>query len=461
MKKKYLLYTSALLFIFVLVLVVWPNRTVNLDIGSFHYHKIWEGPSLSKITSGRINNDLNLNLGADFRGGTFLEYKVNFPDAMEDKAKTADQILELIRSRLTAGGYNQSEVTWELRGEDYYLSAQVEDRDEADAYLRESVFKKGVLQLWGESAQPEIPTEITDQAANTFESFLDQNYDKLEVNANDIKGYRVIEDAGNYTIRIALSNAQAEALYSNIFSFFGKNLLAVLDEQFIVIDGADLGEQVQTTGKIKTLNLTGFQSKADAKLMAGIIQNGPLSVELEQTKTEPFPAKSDENVLGKIVLTFIGIFLAFGLVLIAIYKIDGAVGFAAIGLWGLIISAGLKILPINLTVPVIFILGLLTGIFFWMLLRVIKSIDEKNRIREEIDLIMYFRDAGVHKEIAIVIYMMLICGAVCLVTSIWPGINLANTVLLGTFTSWFIIEQFVPITFKFTAFLKEKDEHEN
>ncbi|MDD3648481.1 MAG: hypothetical protein PHS44_08380 [Candidatus Dojkabacteria bacterium] len=460
MRKKYLLYISVLVFIFLLTLIVWPDRNINIDIGSFHYHKVWKGPNLNEITSGRIENDLNLDLGSGFLGGTAFEYKIVYPEATENKKEIADQTLDEIRMRLAAGGYNQSDITWELRGEDYYTIARIENIDDnvSDEYIKETVFKKGVLQLWGERSQTDIGAQTTDQQANTFESFLDQNYDKIEVDANDIKGYRVFEDEETYGVKIALSDVQAEALSSSILAFFGRNLLAVLDEQFIVVDGADLGEQIQTTGKIKTLNLTGFQSKKDAKLMAGIIGNGPLGVELEQFKKEAFQAEYDRSIIGKVALAFIAVLIVFGLILITLYKIDGVVGLLMNVLWGLLVAAGLKILPVVITIPTILALGMLTGLFLWMLLKVIRSIDRKNKTREDLDLGMYFKDASVHKEITNMIYVMLILGLVCLLSSIWPGNNIAALILLSTLVSWFTIEQCVPAIYKFTALLKEKDE---
>lgn len=455
MGKKYVHYILSLLLLFLLALIVWPNRTITLNIEDFHYQKMWEGPSLTKLTSGRIQNDLNLNLGKELLGGVRFKYQVIFNEAETEKVERLDQTVEIIRERFDAGGFGQSDVYWKEENEQYFILADVENKNSKLGDLKETLFNTGDLNIWGEGQQ-DLPQESDPTSAGSFESFLEQSYDKLEVDANDIKGYRILNDEDKHFIKLALSDVQSEALTANIYSFYGKNLLAVLDEQFLVIDGTDIGEQVQMSGQIRTLNIAGFESEEEAEFFGGIIDNGPLQVELSQVEENEYEGAYDKSFVGKTAILFIGLSLIFAVFLIAKYKVDGVVGFLSVAIWLLFIAAGLKFLQVTLTLNLIMMSSIAIGILFYIINEIIHSIDKRNK-QSRVDLVIYYRDQNVHKKVS-ALYTIQILVGLSLLFSTWQGKNIANVLLLSGLFTFLTIDYLVSLIYKFIFFVKEEND---
>ena len=56
-KKNYVIYILFLIVFLFTLFILWPDKWVNVDIGSFHYHKLWEGPSLGSLTFEKLQNE--------------------------------------------------------------------------------------------------------------------------------------------------------------------------------------------------------------------------------------------------------------------------------------------------------------------------------------------------------------------------------------------------------------------
>lgn len=442
MKRNFFIYIFLLILIFIALIILWPNRWINIDVGSFHYHKLWEGPNLTEITNGRINNDLNFELGKDFAGSKEYKVKVAFEDSGEEeisdenKQKVLDNTVELLRKRFNEAGLKETEIRWIKGEENYYIEASVVKK-EANTY-KDIIFNKGVLEIWGEKAEPD-PIEVGGDQTFSFEDYLKQSYEKIDIDVNTIKGSMTGEGEEDSFIKVALLDNQSSELSNAVNTYVGKAVIAVIDEKFIPIDGQDMGEQFQFYGQIRSIKLMGFQDIQEAELYSSVVKYGPLEVSFDiEEESEIEPVYGRDFLLRGLVV-YIVLLLVFCVLMVVLYKQDGLVGALAVPLFSLFLLATLKVLPLIITIGYVYSLLAVFAVLTW----IVFSIARKSYYKKKADRAwkwLYVRDESFTKRSLKLVLSLALFSILCIIILPWEGKNFAGVVFTGTVWIWILVE---------------------
>jgi hypothetical protein len=129
---------------------------MNIDIGSFHYHKLWEKPTLEILTNGSFSNDFSINWGRDFLGEKMYTIDVVFENEENVESKIA-QTVELFSNRLNSAGLGESTVWAEKVDTKYIIYAQVPEGVATSYEFESTVLQKGKFAIWGQKDEEDIP----------------------------------------------------------------------------------------------------------------------------------------------------------------------------------------------------------------------------------------------------------------------------------------------------------------
>ncbi|MBN2016299.1 hypothetical protein JW766_05730 [Candidatus Dojkabacteria bacterium] len=469
--KKYLIYYILLLFVtFLLVLIVWPNRWINIDMGNFHYHKMWEGLKLSDLTFGVSDKELDLDMGRDFTGGSEYRVKVLFDEGEEEKLQKVRDATDLIRLRFEKAGYPESSVNYTKEGEEFFLVIRVEEnKDEFEEY-KTSIFARGKFEVWGEKLTPTEGDEgviIGEDEDDPIKAFLKQSYDSLNIDGNQMKGFKVSPSSDSstaglipgseeevYDLRIILDDHQVNELTNNIYVYFGKSIIGVLDSQILPIDGKDLGETLQTYGKALSIQIAGLPDEKIALIYGAIIQYGPLPVELEADEGVDIAGSIGQDILQKILLGCTIVAFLSALVMIVLYKYDGVIGLILVFYYGLFVIACLKLFSVKITMVSVLALITTLGVFIGMLFKVIQNSFRENK-RTEGQRWDFTRSHEILKLLLNVTYASAIILLIFKVFALWNFANVALAILIGISVTWLIVDLLLPLSFKLVTFFKE------
>lgn len=454
MKKDYLIYISLIFLVFLAAIIIWPHYWVNIDISSFHYHKLWKGPDL---TSGKYEHDFDIHLGMDFTGGVEYRLRVIFPEGEEDKKAQIEESVKLLQNRLRAVGYNESTVNWQKQEEDYSIIIQIAGSSDEFSDFESNIFQKGKLEMWGEKGE-EITIEnesidLQGDETDPFRSYLEQNYTNLNVDGNRIKGFKTGETEEVSYLTIVLEDDQASELTSQIYNFYGKSLMAVLDGQLLYIDGKDLGEKLQLYREAKSVKISGIADLNQAQLFGAVIQNGPLPLDLEIVESNEFEGVYGREFLDKGMIAGLAALALLMIPLIFMFKWDGVIGVISLMLYGLFIFALLKVVPVKLTIGVvwafIFCIGLYTG-----LLSLILENNKRKRREEKLLFSQFNKDKELFEIISNLITLQVIVSLVFIIFAPWQIQNTIQVILGGVVLIWIGLEYLLPFQYKLINLFK-------
>lgn len=450
MKRDYILYILLLILILLAGLIVWPNRWINIDIGNFHYHKMWEGPNLSDLTLDSIEHDLDLDLGMDFVGSSENKLNVIFTEQSEDHAKKVAEAVRILRNRLQAAGFVESTVTFKKEGDEYYIYVKVRGSKEAFESSQHLITQKGVLELWGgkgEEVASEDPSASSGQEVDPFRQFLEQSYTKLDLDLSDFKGIKVGREEEVYFIGIGLTDEQSEKLKEEVYKFWGKSLIAVLDSALFPIDGSDLGEQMSFYGKARSIKISGFSEKEDAKVNTAIINNGVLPVDLVVSESYDQDPILGEEFLNK-GLVGGGVTLALIMIMLFIFfGNDGLVGAFSLALFLLFFLACIKVFHMRLAIGSILAFMLVVSSYIALLVFTFLR-SQKKAMAISTDLFRFLRDKDIVEFNNNFLIVQFVLGFMLFVLAPVFSKYFALVLLIGVFFEYIVLDQILPFCYK-------------
>jgi len=450
MKNKfYFIYIIFILVILFSSIIVWPNRWINLDIGSLHYHKLWAGPNLGSLTFERLQNRLDIELGRDFEDSLKYKVLIVFQESEINRGYIADDIINRLAKRLEKADVAESDVYWRREEEDYYVYVEVNAAYPNIEELEDIIFSEGDLSIWGEreTASEEVNFEENE---DPLQSYLRQNYTNLNINANDVKSYSIGETDDSYFIRIALSEDQCKSLSDQIYNYWGSSVIAQLDDQILPIDGQELAKQLEYYKQVKGIKVAGISSRESAQLYGAAIMYGPLSHKLEVISSESVDSLYGRNFLDTMIIAGAGFIILLSILSALFFRKRGVIFTIGIWLFCLLVITSLKLLPVKLTLINIFVFLIGFGLFVYFSLRgMISSIDIKaRRIELTEEFLNNLDDKTKIKNLASII---LLISLLIEFISIWEIKNINRVSALCLVSIWILYMYILPFLYKFIS----------
>lgn len=457
MKRDYILYILLLLLVFLSALIIWPNRWINIDFGNFHYHKEWVGPTLSDLTLGKVEGDLNFDLGKDFRGGSEYKFQVIFGKASDDKAKIVSEAVEVLRKRLYEAGFAEGSVNFKKEGEEHFILLEVPASTEEFELSVNTITQEGELTLWGEKGQDAISqgdAEFDSSETDPFMQFIKQRYTPIDMDLSNFKGERVGKSEDVYFVGIGLNDEQAKKLKEQLYLFWGKSIIALVDGAMLPVDGSNLGEQFSLYGEARSIRLTGFSDKQEAKLTQAVIGNGLLGVKLVAIESRNFDPVFGDDFLDKGILAGGIALIAAGFVFITLFKKEGLAAVFSVIFFLLLSLAGMKVFNITLTLGSIFAFIIIVcnyvGLLFYTYER-----RKKDASFAEGNLEKYIRDKDIVKFTNNFLMYQLVIGLILFIFSPVTSKYFAFVLLIGTTLEYFMLDQIVPSFYRIKNLFKK------
>ncbi len=275
-----------------------------------------------------------IKLGLDLRGGTHLVYQADFTGVAEgDKGAKMDEAMFNIERRVNAFGV--SEPVLQRQGEDRIVVELPGVRD-----------VKQAISLIGTTARLEFREQRT--GAGGQEEWAPAvgilNGQEKVLTGEFLKSSRVEVDAQGKSVVAFQWDGDGAVLFEQVTTRLLKKPLGIfLDEE--MISAPIVQAVIKESGIIEGVPLE------EAKVLAIQLNAGRLPVPLKLIQQEDVDAFLGKDSLAKSILAGeigLGMVLLF---MVIYYRVPGAVASLALLVYGLLVLATFKLLPVTLTLP--------------------------------------------------------------------------------------------------------------
>jgi len=292
------------------------------------------------------NNTLGMRLGLDLSGGTRLVYEADLSQTGNESAASAMQgVMDIITRRVDA--YGVSEATIQKLGSNQIVVQLPGVRD-----------VEAAINLIGSTAQLEFKEMVYDSSGNPV---LDSsgNYQWIPATAVDSSG-KEVPLTGQYLKRNAKVefvtntnapevafefNSEGATLFSQITGrLIGKPLGIFLDNQ--LISNPTVKAQIGASGVIENIPLNEANNLA-ILLNAGALPV-PLNGPIERTTVDP--TLGADSIRKSLIAGMVGLILVI-VFMVVYYRVPGVLASAALIIYGIVMLALFKLIPITLTLP--------------------------------------------------------------------------------------------------------------
>lgn len=300
------------------------------------------------ITSGNPgNNTIGMRLGLDLSGGTRLVYEADLSQKGNETtdAEAMQGAMDIITRRVDA--YGVSEATIQKLGSDQIV-VQLPGIRDVDAAIK----------LIGSTAQLEFKEIVYDSSGNPVLD-SDGNYQWISATATDSHGQevaltgqylknnaQVVFTQNTNEPQVAFEfDSEGAVLFSQItLRLIGKPLGIFLDNQ--LISSPTVKAQIGASGVIENIPLD------EARNLAILLNAGALPVPLigpiERTSVDP--TLGADSIRKSLIAGIIGLILVI-VFMVLYYRLPGALASAALIIYGILMLALFKLIPVTLTLP--------------------------------------------------------------------------------------------------------------
>jgi len=292
------------------------------------------------------NNTLGMRLGLDLSGGTRLVYKADLSQIGNESAASAVKgVMDIITRRVDA--YGVSEATIQKLGSDQIVVQLPGVRD-----------VEAAINLIGSTAQLEFKELVYDSSGNPV---LDStgNYQWIPATAIDSNGQEV-PLTGKYLKRNAQVvftqntnepqvafefDSEGAILFGQITGrLINKPLGIFLDNQ--LVSSPTVKGQIGASGVIENIPLD------EARNLAILLNAGalpvPLTGPIERTSVDP--TLGADSIRKSLIAGMAGLILVI-VFMVLYYRLPGVLASAALIIYGIVMLALFKLIPITLTLP--------------------------------------------------------------------------------------------------------------
>ncbi len=307
-------------FIFIIIITV---LAILIDIP--------DGPNIGKETK--------VHLGLDLQGGTHLVYELD--ESKLDKADQGDaaqSVVDVIERRVNVLGVSEPVVQ----------AAKIENKESVIVELPGIKKISEATDIIGKTAQLEF-WEMGDSTIPEQNLAENQDYtpswDVTSLNGSHLKKSQVEFDQTSGNPHIAISfNSEGTKLFADITKRNIEKLVA------IVLDGQIISAPtVQSEISDGSAVITGQFTLEDAKNLSQLLNAGALPVPISLVEQRNIGATlGDISVKESLVAGLVGILLVM-IFMIIMYKVPGFLSSIALAIYGLIVLALFKLIPVTLT----------------------------------------------------------------------------------------------------------------
>jgi protein-export membrane protein SecD len=298
-------------------------------------------PNGPNIKLGNWHREIKVHLGLDLQGGTHMVYELDMSKIeSEDFDDAAQSVVDVIEKRVNVLGVSEPIVQSAKISGKYNIIVElpgIKDIEQA----QEMIGKTAQLEFWELSDnQNEIEDFFADQENTVSPGWIKSNLD-----GSHLRKSRVDFDqtTGNPHIAINFNN-QGKEIFANITQKnIGKPLAIALDQEIIS------APTVQSSITDGSAIITGDFTIEEAKNLSQLLNAGALPVPINIVEQRTIGATlGEESVKQSLLAGFIGILLVI-IFMIIVYKIPGFIASIALIIYGLIILALFKLIPVTLT----------------------------------------------------------------------------------------------------------------
>jgi preprotein translocase subunit SecD len=301
-------------------------------------------PSIQDVGPG--NNTLGMRLGLDLSGGTRLVYKADLSQIGNESTTSAVQgAMDIITRRVDA--YGVSEATIQKLGSDQIVVQLPGVRD-----------VEAAINLIGSTAQLEFKELVYDSSGNPV---LDSNGNPQWIPATAINSSgQEVPLTGKYLKRNAQVvfttntnepevqfefDSEGAILFSEITGrLIGKPLGIFLDNQ--LVSSPTVKGQIGAMGVIENIPLD------EARNLAILLNAGALPVPLigpiERTSVDP--TLGADSIRKSLIAGMVGLILVI-VFMVLYYRLPGVLASVALIIYGILMLALFKLIPVTLTLP--------------------------------------------------------------------------------------------------------------
>ncbi|MEI6887082.1 MAG: protein translocase subunit SecD [bacterium] len=340
-------------------LLSFPTVPVKFQIGDFKFDRTIKGPNFQDLFGNNVQKNVDIKLGLDLQGGTFVSLKADMSDVAEaDKTAKLEATRKVIENRVNQFGLSEANIYGSINGSEYKINVELpgsgKDIDNEIKILQETA----KLEFYTQKANPEDLSSIPQEQITTA-IVLQAQWDKSNVTGADLKTANAQALSSQSSSTITKANQQEVALVfttdgANKFNELastnrGKPIAIVLDGNIIssprVADDFGLTSGASNTVVINGLSLT------EADNLAIQLRGGALPTPVELIEQKTIEATLGKDALNKsIIAGLIGIFLVICF-MIFLYKVEGLIASVALVIYTLITLSLYKLIPITLTLP--------------------------------------------------------------------------------------------------------------
>jgi len=296
------------------------------------------------ITGGNPgNNTLGMRLGLDLSGGTRLVYEARLGNETPT-AEDMQSAIEIITRRVDV--YGVSEATVQKLGSDQIVVQLPGVRD-----------VEAAISLIGSTAQLDFRELEYDSSGNPIK---DESGNLIWIPATGVLNGREVALTGQYLKRNAKVvfapntnapevafefNSEGATLFSEITGrLVGKPLGIFLDNQ--LISSPTVKSQIGASGVIENIPLN------EANNLAILLNAGALPVSLNGPieRTTVDPTLGADSIRKSLIAGMVGLILVIAFMVIY-YRLPGALAGVALIIYGTLMLALFKLIPVTLTLP--------------------------------------------------------------------------------------------------------------
>jgi len=292
------------------------------------------------------NNTLGMRLGLDLSGGTRLVYKADLSQIGNESTTSAVQgAMDIITRRVDA--YGVSEATIQKLGSDQIVVQLPGVRD-----------VEAAINLIGSTAQLEFKELVYDSSGNPV---LDSNGNPQWISATGIDSSgQEVPLTGQYlksNARVVFApntnapevsfefDSEGATLFSQITGrLIGKPLGIFLDNQ--LISSPTVRAQIGASGVIENIPLD------EARNLAILLNAGalpvPLTGPIERTSVDP--TLGADSIRKSLIAGMVGLILVIAF-MVLYYRLPGVLASVALIIYGILMLALFKLIPVTLTLP--------------------------------------------------------------------------------------------------------------
>lgn len=325
------------------LIIDWPTVTI--------YGTTLHGPDLEQITNNQLTRRLDIILGLDLQGGTYVALKGDMEGISEEERQDKlDATRSVIKNRVDQFGVSEANVYTSVLGDEHRIIVELPGAGENVEEQIDILRQTANLEFWSEKPFEETINLQADNQPQVFQDPLTQYFNPSDVSGSDLKTASAVRDSTTgegYEIQLEFTNDGADKFNTLALSTIGRRIAIVLDG--IPISQPVVNSDYGQGGNDKFVRITGSFSREAAESLAIQLRGGALPIPVEIVEQRTVEPTLGADALAKSLLAgLIGVVLLMAF-MVYLYREYGIIADGALLIYILLNIALYKFIPITLT----------------------------------------------------------------------------------------------------------------